>query len=161
MLTLDWIHDHLAIDRHALDDELAIHAQVLYEIGREVAALSVQVKEAKRLVEEVETREITRLRDETPKLGIANAERAAHSSPQYVQQWGYLLRTTERFDQWTEARAAWVAKGYSLKDLGALYASEYFTIESTRKSRDMTDVRAEMRARVGDQTLPARRPRRD
>lgn len=150
MLTLEWVHEHLMVDRHALDDELAIHPQVLYEIGKQVAALSAQVKEAKRLVEEAEWREVAAIKREEPKLAAAQAEREAHSSDRYVKAWREYLKLNEALELWTEARSAWMSKGYALKDLGGLFASEYFAVDSIRKPQNMADVRQAMRERVGD-----------
>lgn len=157
MLTLEWVHEHLVVDRNALDDELAIHSQVLFEIGREVASLSARVKEAKRIVDKIEGAEIAAQRKSDPKITVGMAEHAARSTRAYLDAWRELVQVTETHDLWVEARAAWAQKGYALKDLGALFASEYFAIDSIRKPVNMKDVRAAMRERTGDHSKPARR----
>lgn len=154
MITLEFVRSHLYIDRMALDDELAIHAQITEEINREVAKANTAQLEAKRRVDIVEAKVISELKSHDPKLTNPIAEKEAKQSIRYSDAWRSYQEARQLHEEWVGAQDAWSKKGYGLRELGALFVGEYFAVNSIRTPRNMKRIRKEMREKTGDFSRP-------
>lgn len=150
MISLEFVRSHLYIDRMALDDELAIHAQVTEEINREVARANTAMLEAKRQLDITEAQVIASLKAVDVKMSNPVAEKEARQSRQYEKAWRAYLDARQLHEEWQGAQDAWAKKGYGLRELGALFGNEYFAVDSIRGPANMKRIRESMRERTGD-----------
>lgn len=126
MSDLQTYRDMLRINKHRLDDELEIQADVLERISEQVARLSTSHNEA---VEVFKRSEASAFIDhkqagEADKLADANSKR----DPQRMKAWAEVQRAREELDVWRDLYEAWKARGYSLKELTSLYVAQYFSV---------------------------------
>lgn len=145
----------LPINRHRLDEELEINAQVMDDIGRSVAKANSLMLEAKKQVEIVEAQESERLREASDKMTNPQIEREVRRSRAYKDAWDHYQRLRHDHEEWESLYKAWTSRSYDLKALGELFAAQYFVIDSVtgyaaKRPGQEEPLRARMRAASDD-----------
>lgn len=121
----------LRVDKHALDDELQRQSQVLEIIGREVAQAERMVAMAEEEVDVEEARTFRSAKAEDPKASveaikaIVAVDKACRTARQR------LIDARHHAAEWQALSKAWYARGFDLKALAELYASDYFALTQT------------------------------
>lgn len=139
MTTLKDYRSMLRINRHRLDDELEIQAEVMDRISQEVNRLNSQMLSAKEELLRVEARLMTEIAEDAPsKMTVAQMEAAVRRHKDRRDAWVQYDIARYSFDEWEALRDAWKQRGFSIKTLADLYTSHYFTI-SDHQVRDRSD----------------------
>lgn len=139
MSTLNDYRNMLRINRHRLDDELEIQAEVMDRISQEVNKLNSQMLSAKEELLRVEARLMTEIAEDAPsKMTVAQIEAAVRRHKDRRDAWIKYDTARYSFDEWEALRDAWKQRGFSIKTLADLYTSHYFTI-SDHQARDRSD----------------------
>lgn len=124
----------LKIDREALDDELIMQPQLVFEVGRACAlALSLRDQDKsdlKRLL--VST--AAGLRAAGSAATVANAEAVTDAA--YMSAEAGLRIRDKRLDEWEALKEAVKAKGYALRELVELHATGHFETGTVRSTAD-------------------------
>lgn len=150
----------LRINRHRLDDELEINAQIMEMIGREVAKHNSRMLEMKKGVDSTEARVMADLKDADPKMSNPVAEKEAKRNKDYLSAWSAYQLARQTHEEWEAVYKAWVTRSFDLKALGELFAHQYFAIDSIHAPNlaPSEGTRTAMRERTGDYSRPRPEP---
>lgn len=146
MTTLDNYRNLLRIDKHRLDDELEIQAEMQERISSEVARLNTRAQEAKDELARTEARLLEDAKDRDPKLTVSQLEASVKRHPDRTKAWAKYQAVRETYEEWVGMLDAWKTKGFKLADLGNLFASDYFAVNSLSRDRDRKDRGEDRRA---------------
>jgi hypothetical protein len=131
-MTLIELRNMLRINRHRLDDELEIQAEILEKIGRSVVTLNSRQIELKRLLDVAEAKIIARIKENDPKTTNPMAEKEAKDDREYLRAWQAYQAARSEHEEWESLYKAWHARGFDIKALGELFANQYFAINAVR-----------------------------
>ncbi len=125
METIDTYRALLRIDKHALDETLMTQPDVMERISRNIARLEQIADSAKEDTKRFESRIVNKRRTEGDSVAAAEAAMREDHSRNVTM---HAQLTAEReLAEWKGLYEAWKARGYSIKDLVALYSAQYFT----------------------------------
>lgn len=118
----------LRVNRHRLDDELEVQAEVMDRIAQNLTTMRSREIEMADELKRCEARIFADSKDggATEKA----SEAASKRHPERVRAWQKWQAARSECDEWKELYEAWKVKGFTLRDLGALYAAEYFTVDT-------------------------------
>lgn len=119
----------LRINRLRLDEDLEVQAVMLEQISSNVTRLNTRVLEMKEQLAMVEARLTQDLALEE-KLTVAELGAKVKRHKDRVEAYRKWMLAREEHEEWTGLLDAWRGKGFAMKDLGNLYASQYFSINS-------------------------------
>lgn len=135
-ITYEQFRTMLPIHKHRLDDELEIHAQLQEQISHETTLRNSRMLEAKEELAKTEARVADDLREDDPKITVAAVTAKLYRAPERVRAWQKYQEARAEHERWDGLLSAWKQKGYSIKTLADLYASQYFALQSHhRKER--------------------------
>ena len=124
----------LRVDKHHLDDELVRQSEVLEEIGRRTASAELAATLAKDELEREEAREYRAIKAEEPKATVEAIKAAITLSKPCVHARNVMIEARRVADEWQSLSKAWYARGFDIKTLAELYASDYFALTQTSVS---------------------------
>lgn len=170
--TIEKYRGMLVINKHRLDDELEIQADIQERISAEVAALNSRFLECKDQLAKVEARLADDFRDTDAKMTVGAIAGKVLRNSERNGAWDRLQAAREELEVAQGVLDAWVKRGYSLKTLGELYTGQYFSVRSAGATRERTrnvETRSDRAARVAEESvreaqpdvLPRRRRRED
>ena len=134
MTTLAQYKAMLYINRHRLDDELEIQADIMDRISTQVVILNSKMIEAKDDLAQTEGRLAEDVREDEPKLTVGMIEAKVKRDPTRLRAWQKYQAARADHEAWTGLLDAWRQKGYSIRTLADLYSAQYFTMSSTQLS---------------------------
>lgn len=158
-ITLDEIRARLPVSRYRLDDDIEIQASVQETIGARVAELSLRCAELKERLAVTEARVSQEVRDRYEKISVENAKHVMVRDTNRQQAVALVQSATHELKLWEAALEAWKSRGYSLKTLADLYASQYFTLSSTTAHTSFVTELPKKRARESVSAAVQRRVR--
>ena len=121
----------LKSDRHSLDTELEMQADVFDRISQRVVQLGARVAEAKDQLSRTEARLLSDIADNAPsKMTVAQIDAQVKRHQDRRDDWSAYQQAISEHAEWENLREAWKQKGYSLKTLADLYSSNYFSATS-------------------------------
>lgn len=166
MATLSNYRTMLAVNRHRLDDELEIQADIMDRISQEVVARNTAFLAAKEQLAATEGRLTMSIKDQDAKATVAVIEAQVRADNGRTRDWRALQTAREDLESWQGLLESWRQRGFSIKTLADLYTANYFQTDSAgRERRDAPDdqARAAMRRashgahRIGDREATDRR----
>lgn len=129
-ITLEYVEEHLPINKSDLDNELAFHAEIQWRISKKLSSL-IQVREELKEEEEIISETIKKeIIEQEPNLGVQKVEVRAKIHPKRVAALQDLRHARRDVDLWAALKDAWVGRGFTLKSLCDLYSADYFTKDS-------------------------------
>jgi hypothetical protein len=142
MSTLQTYRNMLRINKHRLDDELEIQAELQERISAQVARLNSQMLEAKDDLAKVEARLTEDYREES-KATKDTVEAKVKRHPDRQAAWEKFQMKRADHEEWAGLLEAWKVKGFSIRELCELYGSQYFALSShqTRHREERPVVR--------------------
>lgn len=147
---IDYYRDKLKVNKHALDDLLEDHADLLDQIGQRLAMANTAMLEAKDKLARVEARVSQRLRDDHEKLTVAQVNEKLVRDDARLDAFDAYQKARQEHECWDTLNKAWQARGKSISVLSDLYGRQYFALRSTGSrstdNRSYDDGRARMRA---------------
>lgn len=147
MSDLATFRDMLRINKHRLDDELEIQADVMDRISSRIAALNSQKDEAENDLKLCEAKLFRELKDNDEKITDKAADSAVKRDPERARAWTRANDAEALLRQWQGLYEAWKARGFSINKLCDLYAAQYFTKDSHSISSRSDRRRGEEAAR--------------
>lgn len=120
----------LRVNKHRLDDELEVQAEVMDRISDRIAKLTAVVSEAENHLKVTEARLFREFKDTDDKATDKAAESAVKRHRERVQAFTQVTEATQELAQWTGLHQAWKARGFSIGSLCNLYVAQYFTKDS-------------------------------
>ena len=129
-LAYDQYRAMLPTNKHRLDDELEMQAQVMEDISSEVVKQNQRVQTTKLSLDQIEARLAANIRDDEARITAAQVEGKVKRDPEWIKARQLYVSAVADHGQWLGLLEAWRQKGYSIKTLADLYAAQYFTISS-------------------------------
>ena len=130
-ISYDQFRAMLRVNKHRLDDELEIQAELLEKIGVECARQNSRQIDLKAKLEQIVGRLSEDIRDDEPKLTVGAVEAKVKREQDYQDAWTSYQSARAEHERWTVLQEAWRQRGFSIKTLADLYGSEYFKLDST------------------------------
>jgi len=150
MANLEYYRAMLRVDKHELDDVLERHHQLQEEIGRELNLANAAVIRAKDDLATVEAHLFLEIKNSGDKIAndVANAQ--VHTHRQREKAHDIWLTLQVQAQDWQKLYEAWQQRGWSIRGLGDLYSSEYFSLTSVSgtprdRDADIKHIRLEQR----------------
>lgn len=126
MKTLDDYAALLTINKHALDDELLIQAEVSYRIGDRLAEAKAVAEELTEQAKRVEGTAFVTFKNASDADKLATEK--ARFQPE-VRDWKEKVRLADLEQaRWTNLSQSWEKRGYALRELCLLYGAGYFAV---------------------------------
>lgn len=153
----------LVIKKHQLDEELAIQADVQWRISEKLAAANANRDDLKEALARVESDLTMLILREEPKLAVTKIEIELKTEPKRMRAFQLYMLAKQSADRWSGLYEAWKARGFAIKSLCDLYASNYFVSDghSPRQSSDSLHARYDAerarRATIRTETKTRRR----
>ena len=132
MATYEQYQAMLRVNKHRLDDELELQAQVMEEISTATTKYNARMLEAKLDLDKVESRLTADLREDEPKMTVGEIAGKLKRDPERITAWQKYLNCLSDYGKWSGLQEAWKQKGYSIKTLADLYGAQYFQLTSTQ-----------------------------
>lgn len=153
----------LPIHKNQLDEELEMQAEVQWRIAERLANANADRDDLKDVYDRTRAEVAEEVLLHTPGLSVAKLDARVVVSSRRIRDWDKYLESKKTSERWWSLHEAWRARGFALKSLCDLSASNYFAVDShTIADRDVKEARAALhRERLGhSRTQEAIVPRR-
>lgn len=120
----------LRINKHRLDEELELQAEIQWRISEEMNSAGAKVAELKDRLGQVEAEAAKALLEQFPGLGDAKIKDQVRASPMRIRASAAYNSAKTIHERWISMHSAWVSRGFSLKSLCDLHHSDYFAVSS-------------------------------
>lgn len=131
MQTIEHFRDLLTINKHALDDELVQHSDVMYRIAESLTKhgefYASAVDELKKAEAEAFAAQKMILIEGKPQSDT-RADMAARNDPHRNKAWSAMTGAKAEQERWQKLYDAWVAKGHNMKQMVSLYCTGNFSV---------------------------------
>jgi hypothetical protein len=148
----------LRTNRLRLDEDLEVQAEMQEQISSRVSRMNTKVLEAKEQLALVEAR-LTQDLGEEQKLTVAELAAKVRRHRDRIEAFRAWMDAREEHEEWQGLLDAWKSKGFAMKDLGGLYASQYFAVNSVGGPSRAETRRNERDSYRTDNSQAARWPR--
>lgn len=128
-MDIAYFRSRIRINKHALDEELEIHADHMERIGRQSAAAARKEAKAKQARDEIEASAVKDLLDDNEKMALNKATSQAKASRAYQQAQSVYLDAQNELAEWQEVEKAWYQRGFDLRALVELFSAQYFQMD--------------------------------
>ncbi len=130
MAELDTYRALLPINKHRLDDELEVQADVMERISDRVSSLNARVESTENDLKICEARLFRSFKETDEKGTDKAADSSVKRNPERAKMFKCVLDARQELDQWRGLYEAWRARGFSISKLCDLYVAQYFTTNS-------------------------------
>ena len=130
-LTLIELKKMLIINKHRLDDELEIQAQVQFEISSSLEIANARQSRLENEMEEYDAKLLLSLRKGDVKRTVAELQAEILTSGDHQPWLDDLHIAKHEAAQWHGMYEAWKQRGFALKSLADLSMSNYFVVDTT------------------------------
>lgn len=129
--SLDTYYNLVPIQKHRLDDELAIQAELMFRITSSKAASSARARDLKDQLERAEAKiyRETALNSVT-KMTVPELNGCVARDPERIRRWEAYQAAVVEAEKWEGLVEAWKQRGFALKSLADLYLANYYTVDS-------------------------------
>jgi hypothetical protein len=117
-------------NKHRLDDELELQADIMSRISDRIAQLVAKVSEAENNLKVTEARLYREFKDSDDRATDKAAESAVKRHQERTRAFERVTGATQELAQWNGLHEAWRVRGYSVNKLCDLYVAQYFTKNS-------------------------------
>lgn len=147
-MELKEIERRLFVDKHHLDDELEIQAQMQYLISSKVADLAEELSSAKESLRIAEANLIKEHSIKDAKKTVKQLDSAVQLSDVYQAASEEVRDIQKELDKAHGLLDAWKQKGFALKALADLSMTNYYAIDSTSVRKEQIKEVRNSRARL-------------
>jgi len=158
MATLQKYRAMLPVNKHRLDDELEVQAEIQERISAEVVALNSSMLQAKDDLGKIESRLFLDLKDDGDKQTEAQIRARISRHEERVRAWRTFQEARQELELWEGLLKAWEKRGYSISTLADLYGRQYFSLRSagTRESPQERMTREDAKREMRDERIAQR-----
>ena len=126
----------LRVNKHRLDEELEIQAEVMDRISDRMAQISARAAEAEQELKAAEARIYRQIKDGDEKMTEKAADNAVRRHQDRIRAHERMVLVNQELAQWQGLYAAWKARGFSISSLCDLYLGQYYTKDSHSSRTD-------------------------
>lgn len=138
-MELEDITKMLVINKHRLDDELEVQADIQWQIAEQLTITESRRDEAKNELDRLEAELMSEIAEDDPKLSLAKIQAKVLVNPTRVKAFQNLQMLKRDHNRWSGMLNSWISKGKSLSNLCELYKSNYFAMDSDRSVISKSD----------------------
>lgn len=120
----------LRIDRHRLDDELELQAELLHRISEEVVKAKSKAVELKDLLDRLEGDIYSDAKQHYPKATVPELQGITLREPQRIAAFRNYHAARSNQESWEGLHDAWKSRGFALRGLIDLRLANYYTSDS-------------------------------
>lgn len=135
----------LRVNKHRLDEELELQAELQERISSQVSRLNSRALELKKTLDSTFARVVADLKEDDAKMSNPIAEKEARRHRDYTSAWQAWLVANQEHEEWLGLYEAWKARGYQLNTLAKLYGDDYFAINTVHGEADGGRLREVLR----------------
>ncbi len=151
--TINDFRKMLRINKHRLDDELELQAELMYWISEHLVKITSQTAHLKNELEKLDAVIISELKESGQK-GAANLLAGkAKEDPERESTWmRYQVSLADQM-KWEYMLEAWRSRGFALTGLGNLYSANYFSptsVGSTSTKESSQESYEQLRERISE-----------
>ena len=115
----------LRVNKHRLEDELELQAEILDRIGQQMTVMNSRAIEAADDLKREESRIFVEFKDAGNSDKLADVKMRGDAERKAA--WIKSQAARSDFEQWQALYDAWKARGYAIKELVSLYSAQYFS----------------------------------
>jgi hypothetical protein len=144
----DSYREQVKIDREALDDAVSNHAFLFMEVSERYTMAVSQRDKLKDEVKQEEARLFIEVRDSTEKMTNPEADARVRLDPTFMRLNSRYIDACQKVEKWGVLREAFAQRGYMLRELGNLFASQYWaknSIDKPARESNLEKVRRSQR----------------
>lgn len=141
--TIEAYRNRMRIEKHRLDDELEIQAELLHRIFEKVVSASSAAMEAKDVLERIEGDVYFEAKHVNPKATVPELQGITRTDPARIKAWRMYRDAKAEQESWEGLHEAWKSRGFALRSLVDLRLANYYTSDSDagENRRALNDVR--------------------
>lgn len=166
MADYDQYRRMLLVNKHRLDDELEVHAEILERIGDECVRLEARSLQLKDDLARTEARLTEDYREDGSKITKDQVEAKVIRDRDRIRAFEAHQIARVEHQRWERLYEAWKARDYAVRKLADLFGNQYFAndpvVSRERKRRDeeLDAGRAELRRSSARATTEEQPPAR-
>lgn len=134
-LTLEQARNMLGTNKHRLDDELEVQAEMMDRIGQRATLAEARARDLKDELLRLEGKIYLELKADDPKLTVGELDAKVRSDRDRLSTWTRYQQALVEESSWVRMLDAWRGKGFDIKVLAGLYTSQYFAVRSVEEER--------------------------
>ena len=152
----------LPIQKHRLDDELEVQADIMYRISENVVRRTSAANALKNELEKLDAVIISELKASGTKGAVSVLSGAAKGDKEREQLYDRYQVAVVDQQRWEGLLESWRARGFALTTLANLYSANYFsptsTYDSSKKEPTYEELRKDVESkRAGQQSRTSTR----
>lgn len=150
MSTIEQYRSMLRVNKHRMDDELEVQAEVMDRINQSLASAELEASEAKDELARLEARLAAEFKEDDTKLSLDAVAGKVRRDRSRIQAWDRLQARVADHKEWAGLHEAWKARGFAFTTLANLYVAGYFTLTSIHGDRESRreESRQQMRREI-------------
>lgn len=133
-LTLVELKNMLRINKHRLDDELELQAQIQFDISEALTKANSRQARLESEMEEYDAKLYINMRKSEIKRTVADLQAEILTSGDHQSWLDDIHIAKHQAAEWHGMHEAWKQRGFALKSLSDLAMSNYFAINTTYES---------------------------
>lgn len=133
----------LAINKHKLDEELEVQAEMMYHISEAKARAASRMHAAKDELETVQSRVYLKLRATGVKHTVAEADGHIQQNADRQVAWREFQEARQEYERWEGLFESWKQRGFALKTMADLYLGNYYVVGGAGAPRGSRDTEHE------------------
>ncbi len=154
------LEDALGISKENLDEHISTHSEIFYQVGKIVAVLASRRDKEKQNRDNVESQVDLNIRQQALSDSIKITEREIDArknlNKEVQESRDAVLDLGEEINIWGALKEAYGHRNYMLKEITALYVTEYYATQSAGDGNKYKGVQADR----GREAMSGERKRR-
>lgn len=131
MDTLQDYRSRLRIEKHQLDDELEVQAELLHRISEKVVSAKSRALAAKDELDRLEGEIYSDAKQDSPKATVPELQGITMRDDRRMDKWRRYQVARESQESWESLHEAWKSRGFALRALVDLRLASYYTSDSS------------------------------
>lgn len=123
----------LRIQKHRLDEELELQAELLHKISEHVVISKSRSLDDKDSLERLEGQIYSDAKEDNPKATVAELNGITQNDADRIAAFKKYQRSRHEQEDWEGLHEAWKARGFAIRALVDLSLASYYTSESRGK----------------------------
>jgi len=125
------IKNMLRINKHRLDEELEIQAQIQFDISDSLATANARQSALKEELERSDAELLLDLRKSDVKRTVAELQAEILVDGEHLKRLREFQTAHKNYELWDGLYDSWKQRGFALKSLADLSMSNYFSVDTT------------------------------
>ena len=130
LTTVDDYYPLIPINKHDIDRELEVQAELLLRISESKTRAASRMHEAKDELATAESRVYMKIRESGVKYTADETKNKVQQDSKRYEAWKEYQAARHEYDRWEGLFESWKQRGFAINKLGDLFLGGYFTTAS-------------------------------